>query len=307
MRLILIRIVYGDLNRMVSLINIRRLTMRIFSDCLPCMLRQVLEAAYMVTDDEAIHERIMDEAVGILSGYRQYNSAPELCEAMHTIVKRHTGVDDPYAEIKSRDISEALKLEPIIRKFATSGNNLLIKLLKVSATGNIMDSALYSNLDIEACLMEEMEKPFVTCDKDIFDKDISKAETILIIGDNAGEVVFDKPLVEYLSRDYKVIYAVRDVPIINDATVEDALKTGIADYSEVISTGCGMPGAVIESCSVEFQDIFNNADIVISKGQGNFEALSDTTRSIYFLLKAKCYRIANALDVEINEYVFKRN
>ncbi len=114
-------------------------------------------------------------------------------------------------------------------------------------------------------------------------------------------------MAEYLSRDYKVIYAVRDVPIINDATVEDALKTGIADYSEVISTGCGMPGAVIESCNAKFQEIFNKADVVISKGQGNFEALSDTTRGVYFLLKAKCHRIAKALDVEVNEYVFKRS
>lgn len=281
--------------------------MKIFLDCLPCMLRQVLESAHMATDDETVHERIMDEAVEVLSEYKQYSCAPKLCEAMHAIVKKHTGVADPYAEIKSRDISGALKLEPIIRKFAANGDNLLAGLLKVSATGNVMDSALYSDLDIEACLTEEMEKPFVICDDDKFHEDIDRAETILIIGDNAGEAVFDKPLAEHLSRDYKVVYAVRDVPIINDATVGDALKTGIADYSDVVSTGCGMPGAVIESCSAEFREIFNNSDVVISKGQGNFEALSDTTRSIYFLLKAKCCRIANALDVEINEYVFKKN
>ena len=88
--------------------------MRIFLDCLPCLLRQVLEAAYMATDDEVIHERIIDEAVETLTKYRQYSCAPKMCEAMHAIVKRHTGVDDPYAEIKLRDISEALKLEPII-------------------------------------------------------------------------------------------------------------------------------------------------------------------------------------------------
>ena len=281
--------------------------MKIFLDCLPCMLRQVLESAHMATDDETIHEHIMDEAMRVLSEYRQYNCAPKLCEEMHGIVKRYTGVDDPYAEIKLRDISSALKLESIIRRFAAEGDNLLIRLLKVSATGNVMDSAIYSDLDIEACLMEEMEKPFIICDEDEFNKDIRGAETVLIIGDNAGEAVFDKPLAEYLSRDHKVVYAVRDVPIINDATVEDALKTGIADYSDVISTGCGMPGTVIESCNEKFREIFNSADIVISKGQGNFEALSDTTRSVYFLLKAKCYRIADALGVEINEYVFKKN
>lgn len=280
--------------------------MKIFLECLPCMLRQILEASYMVTDDELIHESIMDEALRILSEYRKYNCAPELCESMHSIVKKHSGDSDPYAEIKSRDISEALKLEPIIKDFATKGNNPLLKALKISATGNVMDSAIYSNLDIESCLMEEMEKPFAICDIDIFTKELGKIKTILIIGDNAGEVVFDKILAEHLSLNHRVIYAVRDMPIINDATVKDAIKTGISDYSKVISTGCGMPGAVFESCNTDFQNIFNDADIVISKGQGNFEALSDTKRGIYFLLKAKCARIANALDVGINEYVFKK-
>jgi uncharacterized protein with ATP-grasp and redox domains len=261
----------------------------------------------MATDDESVHESIMDEALEKITEYRKYNCAPELCEAMHSIVKRHSGISDPYAKIKIRDISEALKLEPVIRNFAEDNNDLLLKALKIAATGNVMDSALYKNLDIESCLIEELEKPFAISDINEFKEELCKAKTILIIGDNAGEVVFDKILAEYLSHNHKVIYSVRDKPIINDATIEDALKTGIADYSEIISTGCGMPGAVIESCNIKFQELFNNADIIISKGQGNFEALSDTKRSIYFLLKAKCYRIAKALGVEINEYVFKRN
>lgn len=280
--------------------------MKIFLDCLPCMHRQVLEAAYMATDDEVVQENIMDEAIEVLSEYREFSCAPELCEAMHTIVKKHARVKDPYAKIKSEDISVALKLEPLVKDFVFSADDSLLQALKAAATGNIMDSALYSDLDIEACLMEELESPFAICDKATLDKDLSEAKQILIIGDNAGEVVFDKIMVELFSRDYQVIYAVREEPIINDATVEDALKTGISDYAEVISTGSGMPGAVLESCSLEFKDIFNHADIVISKGQGNFEALSETTRDIYFLLKAKCFRIADALSVELNEYVFKK-
>ncbi len=281
--------------------------MRIFLDCLPCLLRQVHEATCMTTDDETIQVLIMDEALDTLSKYKKYSCAPELCEAMHTIVKRYTGVEDPYAEIKSSDISEALKLETIIKNFKFREENRLLNALKVSATGNVMDSAIYKNLDIKKCFIEELEKPFAICDKDEFDKDIVKAEKVLIIGDNAGEVVFDKFLAAYLSCNHKVIYAVRDAAIINDATVEDAIKTGITEYSEVMSTGCGMPGAVYKLCSEKFQNIFNSADIVISKGQGNYEALSDTSRDIYFLLKAKCHRIAQDLDVEINEYVFKKN
>ncbi|HZK28624.1 MAG TPA: ARMT1-like domain-containing protein, partial [Clostridia bacterium] len=212
-----------------------------------------------------------------------------------------------YADIKARDISQALKLEPTIRRFADRGDDPLLQALKIAATGNIMDSALYSDLDIESCVSEEMGQSFAVYDRVAFDKELNQAKTILIIADNAGEVVFDKVLVEYLSSGHKVTYAVRGTPIINDATVADALKTGISEYADILSTGCGMPGAVLESCGTNFQQLFHDADLVISKGQGNFEALSDAKRSIYFLLKAKCDRIAQALDVGINDYVFKKS
>lgn len=281
--------------------------MKIFLDCLPCMLRQILEASYMATDDVNVQEEIMDEALEILADYRNYCCAPQVSEAMHSIVKQKTGVEDPYHGIKSRDISEALRLEPLIREFGLKEQGSIVDALKASATGNIMDSALFNNLDIESCIRAELERPFKTCDIEGFVRDLKEVRQILVIGDNAGEVVFDKILVEYLSQEYDVVYAVRGSAIINDATTEDAEKAGMGDHAKIISTGCGAPGAILSSCSNEFRTIFENVDIVISKGQGNFEALSDTTRDIYFLLKAKCNRIAKTLDVEVNDYVFKKN
>lgn len=271
------------------------------------MLRQVFEAACLVTKDEAVQYNIMDEAIKVLVNHKSYECAPQIAEDIHAIVKKHTGVDDPYAAIKEKDIKGALELEPVIRKFAEKGADRLLNLLKISATGNVMDSAIASDLNLKAILTDELNRPFAICVLDSFNKDISKAKSILIIADNAGEVVFDKLLVEYLSVDYKVVYAVRGKPIINDATIEDALKTGIGEYTEVISTGCGTPGTVLKDCNAEFKKIYDTADVVVSKGQGNFEALSETTREIYFLLKAKCSRIASALDVNVNEYVFKKN
>lgn len=281
--------------------------MKIFLDCLPCLLRQVLEASLMASNDNAVHELIMDEALKLVSNYREYDCAPKICEKMHEIVKRHTNNQDPYATIKANDIAAALKLEGILKNFAFADKEILNNLIKVSATGNVMDSALYSDLDIEACLAEELETPFAIFDEKPFINDISNAEVVLILGDNAGEVVFDKLLVEYLSDKHKVIYAVREKAVINDATKDDALKTGIAKYAELVSTGCSAPGTIIEDCSPKFQQIYKKADVVISKGQGNYEALSDTDRDVYFLLKAKCSRIAKSLGVKINSYVFKKN
>lgn len=282
--------------------------MLLFLDCLPCLLRQVLEAAQMATEDEALQESIMDEALETLADHKAFKSAPALAEAMHGIIKRLTGVEDPYAAVKARDIAEALRLELLIRDFVKADSDELAVALKVSATGNVMDSALYSNLDLEACLMSELEKPFVVNDYEAFKRELESARKILIIGDNSGEAVFDKALIKALSnsRGLEVIYAVRDKPIINDATLEDAKSAGLDGCAELVSTGCGAPGAVLECCSEAFRQRFEEADLVLSKGQGNFEALSEAPRPVYFLLKAKCQKIARALGVQVNAYVFKQ-
>ncbi len=104
-----------------------------------------------------------------------------------------------------------------------------------------------------------------------------------------------------------ITYAVRSEPIINDATIEDARASGLEHCTNLVSTGCNAPGLIIDECTTQFKDIFNNADIVISKGQGNYETLSEAKREMFFLLKAKCPVIADKLGVSVNDYVFKRN
>lgn len=199
----------------------------------------------------------------------------------------------------------AEKVYPVLKSYLQNKQDKLYAALKIAATGNIIDSAIYSNIDIENCIEKELNNNFSICDLDCFEKKLKKAETLLIIGDNAGETVFDKVLAEYLSP-LDIFYAVRSEPVINDATTEDAYCSDLDKYTTVISTGCNAPGAVLEKCSPEFINIFNKADIVISKGQGNFEALSECKREIFFLLKAKCSVIAKKLDVYINDYVFIR-
>jgi uncharacterized protein with ATP-grasp and redox domains len=279
--------------------------MRLFLDCLPCLLRQVLEAARMASPDEATQGRIMDEAMLTLSRHHSYGSAPAMAQAMHEIVKRQSGLADPYQDVKRRDMLAALRLEPTLRRFAESGPDALLSALKVSATGNVMDSALYSDLDIEACVTAELEKSFVWCDLGDFARDLETASSVLIIGDNAGEVVFDKVLARELAKKHEVTFAVRGQPIINDATADDARFVGIDAHATIVSTGCAAPGTILDACDDDFRTLFERVDLVISKGQGNFEALSDAPRPLYFLLKAKCSKIAHALNVDVGDYVFQ--
>jgi uncharacterized protein with ATP-grasp and redox domains len=154
------------------------------------------------------------------------------------------------------------------------------------------------------CIQEELEKECAICDFDVFGNKLKTAQRLLIIGDNAGETVFDRVLAEYLSP-LDITYAVRSEPIINDATMKDAYASGLSDYTKIISTGCGAPGAILEDCGNEFLNVLETADIIISKGQGNFEALSECGKPVFFLLKAKCPMISEKLGVGLNEYVFK--
>lgn len=135
---------------------------------------------------------------------------------------------------------------------------------------------------------------------------LKKAKSLLIIGDNAGETVFDRVLIEDF-LNLNITYAVRSEPIINDATIEDAYASGLEKCATLISTGCNAPGVILDECNEEFLNIFNNADIIISKGQGNYETLSEEKKEIFFLLKAKCPVISEKLGVSVNDYVFKWN
>jgi uncharacterized protein with ATP-grasp and redox domains len=278
---------------------------QLFLDCLPCLLRQALEAARMASDDEAVQGRIMDEATLTLSRHRDFRSAPAIAQTMHEAVKCQTGLTDPYREIKDRDLAAALRLEPALTRFVEAAPDRLLAALKVSATGNVMDSALYLDLDIETCVTPELERPFATSDLDPFVDELRHATTILVIGDNAGEAVFDKILARELASHHDVTFAVRARPIINDVTIEDALSVGIDRYANVVSTGCAAPGLIVEDCSEDFLAVFDRADLVISKGQGNFEALSEVPRRVYFLLKAKCPKVARALNVDVGDYVLR--
>lgn len=278
--------------------------MQLFLECFPCLLRQVLEAARIASADEATQARIMDEAMAVLTQHHEFATAPALAQSMHEVVQRHSGLADPYAQIKARDMQAALRLEPFLTGFVDAGPDRVSRALKVAATGNVMDSALYSNLDIESCVAAELNKPFARFDLEAFETDLPGASTVLIIGDNAGEAVFDKVLARELAKTHEVIFAVRGRPIINDVTADDARHVGIDTHATILSTGCPAPGAILDSCSDDFQRVFARIDLVISKGQGNFEALSDAPRTLFFLLKAKCPKVAHELDVEVGDFVF---
>jgi len=223
---------------------------------------------------------------------------------LHQIVKKQTHVLDPYKTIKERDIKMAKKIYPTLQKLLESKDDKLYWALKISAIGNIIDSAVDSDVDYKSCIGTELTKDFSVCDIGSLRDTLNHSKRILIIGDNSGESIFDKALLSYLNG-YDIFYCVRSEPIINDVTFDDALNSGINHFATIVSSGCSAPGTILEQCHPEFLTLLKEADIVISKGQGNFEALSDCQRPIFYLLKTKCSMIAERLEVNLGSYVLK--
>lgn len=276
--------------------------LKIQLDCMPCFLRQVLEAARMNTKDEDIQKEILIESTKIITRIDQYKTAPEVARDIHKLVKKYIGIDDPYKELKRKCIETAEKIYPDMKHFLHKQEDRLHWALKISSVGNVMDAAIYGDKSIKENFVEEFDKDFKICEIEKLKKHLKKAKTLLIIGDNAGETVFDRVLIEELLQ-LDITYAVRSEPIINDTTVKEAHDSKLHHGAKIIPTGCNAPGVIIDECSEEFKQIYNSADIIISKGQGNYETLSDESRGIFFLLKAKCPVIAKNIGVEVNDYV----
>ena len=277
--------------------------MRVYLDCLPCILRQVLEASKMATDNADARDQIMEEAIKVLQGYHKFQNPPEIAREMHRIVKAHTGSADPYEPIKQRDLQNALRLLPQVRREVENKEDSLYWALKAAAAGNAMDSAITTDYDINR-FDAEFEAPFAICDKPALIEKLQTAKSLLLIGDNTGETVFDGLLLSQFPQ-LKLTYAVRGAPVLNDTTADEAIASGIDQYADILPTGSDVPGVKLDECSDAFLSRFFGADIVISKGQGNFETLSDCPRDIFFLLKVKCPVVAHLLDVGLHGYVFK--
>jgi uncharacterized protein with ATP-grasp and redox domains len=282
--------------------------MRTHLDCFPCFLRQALEAARMVTQNEGIQRKVLDSVLSILSNVSTQASPPEIAHLVHLRVKSITGSFDPYKEIKKRQNEIALQYESILSSQIAEMSDSLKAAMVFSAAGNAIDLAPNCSIpDIYRRYMEIISKGFAWDDYELFFKKLARSKSLLYLGDNAGEIVWDKILTEELldNFDMEITYAVRGFPIINDVTMEDAHFVGMDKVVRLISNGFDAPGTLLDRCSEEFLNKYQKSDLILSKGQGNYESLSGENRPIFFLLQVKCPVIAEDIHCDIGELVLK--
>jgi uncharacterized protein with ATP-grasp and redox domains len=281
--------------------------MRVHLDCIPCFQRQALDAVRFITDDEKMHENIMRAVIAELQGMDWKKSPPEIAHVVHKIVRNKSGVEDPYKDVKRRYNDIALKMYPELKKVVNDSATPLQTAVRLAIAGNVIDFGAKSNFDLEETISLVLEKEFKIYHFSEFVKTLEKSRSITFLADNAGEVLFDRILLETILAIYKIektLFAVKGAPIINDATYEDAEYVGLNNLKglEFIKVGVGIPGTGMERTSKDFLDIITKSDIVISKGQGNYEALSEL-KKIFFLLMVKCPVVADHLGVKVDDIV----
>ena len=277
--------------------------MRTFLDCYPCFLNQALRAGRLATDDEAQIKRLLDEVGCMLKTIPLENSPAQTGRLVYRKVREVTANPDPYRQIKKRNIQKALGLYPDLKKIVAQANDPLLTAVRIAIAGNVIDLGVPGEFDIEKEIEDVLEKPFAIGDYKAFKDHLERARSVLYLADNAAECVFDRILIEEMKKP--TTFVVRELPVINDATREDALKAGLGELATVVSSGTDAPGTVLETCSQQFKELFYRSESIISKGQGNYEALSGQRRPIFFMLKAKCAVVAADLGVAVGDIILK--
>jgi len=276
--------------------------MRACLECIPCFIRQAMDACKMVLDDKQIQQKVMKKVLLATAEFDMNLTPPEMAQKIHRIIREETGCEDPYFDIKQKSTDRAIE----IRDKVQFRVNSFEKAVRFSIAGNIMDFGVKSTWN-EDLIMESFNKAEnIAIDRDMIGKlyeEIAPAKTVLVLADNAGESVFDKMLIENFPGSAEVIYAVKGSPIINDVTQYDAERADIGSVATIISNGVDIPGTSLEQSSSEFVDCFNRADVIIAKGQGNFETLNTCKRKVYFLFQVKCSVIADYYDYGLGDWM----
>ena len=282
-------------------------------DCIPCFVRQAAEAIEQTmpsgttTGSTARQEEMLRKILHDISLADWRGSPPLMAQRIHRIIRKELNWCDPYQAIKVRMNSAAEQLLPRLRDTINNQPDAQEAVLRVAIGGNLLDAGAKIRIEVDE-LPEHMNAIWtqpLQGDIQAFFEAAKGAQKIIYLTDNAGEIFFDRVLIEALEAQQagRVTVYVRGAPVINDATRDDAIAAGITKLVPVFDNGSDAPGTLLEDCSEKFRTAFAQADMIIAKGQGNYESLSDSTRPIHFLFVVKCPVIAAQVGAPVGTLV----
>lgn len=274
-------------------------------DCIPCIIAHVLKAAQNATPDDWLARKAILETMDLLKTAEFDRTPAEIAYDCLRLTVKTLGASDPFKEEKKQANEAALAVIGEARKLTLENkDDPLFTLLRLAAAANLLDTGILSTATPEDVILLTSKMEFEVNNYPGFKRDLKQSKNILYILDNAGEIVFDKLVLENLiEKGKKVTAVVRKSPVLNDAVREDAELAGISSLCQVIDTGVDSLGVILNISSREFRGAFENADMVISKGQANYETLEGTRKNIYFLMSVKCDVVANHLGVSKGDLV----
>jgi damage-control phosphatase, subfamily I len=277
-----------------------------YLDCVPCFLRQSLEAARNITEDTRIHEQIVRDVLRMAANLDLNLPPPFLGQMIHRRLRDLTGVKDPYHAVKSYFNRLVVAALPELRAAVRQAPDPLLAATQCAVAANTIDMAVVATLteaEVLSTLRRSMDEP-LHGPWERFRGLIAGASHILYLADNAGEIAVDRLVIEELGPG-RVTLAVRGSPVLNDATKADAIEVGMEDFVEIIDNGSDAPGTILADCSESFGQRFERAELIISKGLGNFETLRPVDANIAFLFKVKCPVVSRHVGLPIGAHVLR--
>jgi len=280
--------------------------MNLKSDCLSCLLNQSLRVAKNLNLDEETSKEMMRMASSSIANYGEV-SPPVAAADLYPKLASFTDSNDVYKALKELSTQEASKLLPSVKKQVKTTSDAI----KAAVAGNVIDFATPNHFDLDVEFEKVFEIDFAIDDEALFLERLKESKTFMIIGDNVGEHVFDKLLLEMIAKEYpelKLYYAVRGVPIINDVTLLEAKEINMEEAATVVDSGVNTPGLAYDHASDEFMKLYNSMDLVIAKGMGNYECLEGVKdERIFHLFKVKCDVVAGDVGAVLGSLIFMQN
>jgi uncharacterized protein with ATP-grasp and redox domains len=284
-------------------------SVKTYLECVPCIIKQAINTLRISGSSDETGRKVIAEVLRRVKNIDYGLSPAANSDIAYIVFSEVTGIKDPYYDLKRKYNRLALDIYPELEKLVSTSKDRLYMAVKAAIAGNIIDFGIdikkAINVDLKKIIRELPRMRLAVDDYDSFKELLKHSINILYITDNAGEIVFDKIFIKELVRlGKKVVLTVKSGPIINDAIIEDAAEAKLDCLARVIETGNNNIGINLDNSSNIFLEEFKKADIIIAKGQGNFETLDEVNADIFFLLRAKCESIARELGVGYMDIVF---
>ena len=280
-------------------------------DCMFCMIKRNDEIYSQYEDDEDKRIAFVKTVMSIISKSSPSDSAPLISTKVVRALSKITDINDHYIEEKNHSNDLILKMEKEILQNIDNADDKLISAIQYSLAGNYIDFGAMSNISDDSLkILIDKAHEFII-NEDIayrFKSDLQNAKSLVYLTDNAGEIVFDKMLIQTIMVHYpdiKINAIVRGYPIYNDATIQDAISVGLTDFVDVCDNGFDAPGTVLTHINKKSRDLIDNSDLIISKGMGNFETLYGCKKNIYYSFLCKCVYFTKRFGMKQFESVFK--